>query len=1163
MMMKVHGKLIKAFGVLLIAVLLIAALPASEAMAQTYDVNPGDSIQAAILAATAGDTITIAPGTYAEKDILIDRSLIIIGDPGDTGPGPGVNAPVLDGSSFTYGDAFKIADGVSDVVIEGFVIQNYARNPGSNGIGNGISAWQQSTSNITIQDNYFTNLGWNGVLVGNDGAIGDHDNWLIKNNILDTWSFYGFELTNTSNSSIEDNIITADLVSDPETAIAIIARRDEANITIQRNIINGEMNYSLNPILIFAWDADGYGNPTLDNVVIRNNELNIVNSGGEQIRVWEISGTITDADIINNHLRSVNNATSNVLVVSPNWWGASSGPVSGDIVGDVKTNPWCYTEDCTELYVAEGGSIQDAINAASDGDTIHVAPGTYAEQLVVDKALTLLGPNTGVPGTGTRVAEAEINFPSGLTGYQPLVEVTADNVSIEGLLIDGQDFPMATAWSDANITDGILADASNFTAKNNIVKNFSRVGVIIASDHSTGLEHAGILVEDNLVTSDAVGYFSYYGGIYLQKSYGVVRGNTVNMTYRGIQIQPYNHANAANMQGMVENNNITAYRNPLYFNYSENANGDWSFENNTVSGNTVSGDSTSRWDGLLVQSFTGGNVAFTGNTVNFGTTDATEVYPFGVISWGSPGGTVDLDATFANNTFERAVVITDGTNIIKTQPDMAFYSMIQDAIDDASDGDTIEVGPGTYNEAISVGKALNVIGSGDDITVIDGTGLTDTTLFASSGLTNGTLEVSGFTFKDDPTPAANMTYLVSFHGCQDPAKINFHNNTLIGSGDYEYDWGLLAGYNGSCETVINHNTFDNIGGNNILIERATGPVEIGFNDFSMPPYTTSGVPAIWSMSYGDAANPNTVTGTHWYHNNTIHGQTEGQIIWSGIGIAPAWGTGWDVRQYGTYEDVLIEDNTVEDFYNVGIQVEVDGSESTFNGVIQNNVLTAYPSQPYSKGIRLLGPVTDTQLLGNDIKEGYRGIYLSGTWGQPIYPTGITVENNNLAGNEIGYEEQDTSADQDISPNWWGSACGPAEGYVVGNIDYTPWCCDQTCSSYCVPETTMDSVDDAYNTVVDGVLTVDIPGVLENDIGGAPALTAQLVTDVVVGEGTLDWSAAQDGSFTYTPPPGWVGTTTFTYRSCGADDICACEPATVTITVLEPLYFFPIFSNSGD
>ena len=67
--------------------------------------------------------------------------------------------------------------------------------------------------------------------------------------------------------------------------------------------------------------------------------------------------------------------------------------------------------------------IQDAINAAEIGDEIAVKNGTYPENLLVDKSLVLKGEgNAVVNGSGSSA---------------PLVTITSDNVTLEGLTFAG------------------------------------------------------------------------------------------------------------------------------------------------------------------------------------------------------------------------------------------------------------------------------------------------------------------------------------------------------------------------------------------------------------------------------------------------------------------------------------------------------------------------------------------------------------------------------------------------------------------------------------------------------------------------------------------------------------------------------------------------------
>ncbi|MES2629649.1 MAG: Ig-like domain-containing protein, partial [Bacteroidota bacterium] len=150
--------------------------------------------------------------------------------------------------------------------------------------------------------------------------------------------------------------------------------------------------------------------------------------------------------------------------------------------------------------------------------------------------------------------------------------------------------------------------------------------------------------------------------------------------------------------------------------------------------------------------------------------------------------------------------------------------------------------------------------------------------------------------------------------------------------------------------------------------------------------------------------------------------------------------------------------------------------------------------------------------------------------------------------------------------------GPANGTLVFNNDgtftYTPntsfigtdlffySLCDNGTPSLCdtgavfiqVNFTTINqppvAVNDTYTTTSGVTLTVAAPGVIANDSDADKAL---LVATVVSGttNGTLVLNA--NGSFTYTPAPGFVGADSFIYSICDTSGLC--DTATVFINVL--------------
>ncbi len=89
--------------------------------------------------------------------------------------------------------------------------------------------------------------------------------------------------------------------------------------------------------------------------------------------------------------------------------------------------------------------------------------------------------------------------------------------------------------------------------------------------------------------------------------------------------------------------------------------------------------------------------------------------------------------------------------------------------------------------------------------------------------------------------------------------------------------------------------------------------------------------------------------------------------------------------------------------------------------------------------------------------------------------------------------------------------------------------------------TPTGADDETTTTVGVPVTLDGPGVLANDVG---TLHIASVTQPAAGTGEVEL-VGTDGGFTYTPPAGWSGRTTFTYT---ASDGTSTVTRTVTVTV---------------
>lgn len=102
-----------------------------------------------------------------------------------------------------------------------------------------------------------------------------------------------------------------------------------------------------------------------------------------------------------------------------------------------------------------------------------------------------------------------------------------------------------------------------------------------------------------------------------------------------------------------------------------------------------------------------------------------------------------------------------------------------------------------------------------------------------------------------------------------------------------------------------------------------------------------------------------------------------------------------------------------------------------------------------------------------------------------------------------------------------------------------------------------AVDDEYTTPPNHTTVIPAPGVLRNDADvPADTLTASLVSGTSAG--TLNFHS--DGSFTFTPPSGFVGELSFTYQAIDKDGGVS-NTATVTLTVDNLYLYLPVVVHS--
>jgi hypothetical protein len=175
--------------------------------------------------------------------------------------------------------------------------------------------------------------------------------------------------------------------------------------------------------------------------------------------------------------------------------------------------------------------IQPAIDAASPGATITIGRGSYFENLVVNKPLTLFG------GSNATVVYPTIDEPTCKTGSGSLcggaassiILVEASNVTISNLRLDGD---------NPNITSSVVVGGADISARNGIITN-----------HLKGVPYTNLVVSKVNVEN-----------VYLRGIYASTAGGTFNFNHdqvKNVQAEEGSIAMfASENSGVMEGNKV-------------------------------------------------------------------------------------------------------------------------------------------------------------------------------------------------------------------------------------------------------------------------------------------------------------------------------------------------------------------------------------------------------------------------------------------------------------------------------------------------------------------------------------------------------------------------------------------------------------------------------
>ena len=867
------------------------------------------TIGGAIAAATENDRIVVANGTYEER-ITINKSVdvvaatpggVVIEDPGNYGPVVRIRndaSPTIDGVRI---DGLRTGNVSAAVAFSapGTSGEWTLRNVTVSDADVGVSA-ARSTGDWTVEESRFSEIVFNGI-----DATASSGDWTVAETTVQN-----------GRSPASDGITATGATGNWTVRDALVADQGSAGIA--------------------ASDADGA--PRVVGSVVRDNGATGVEAAGSagltvrRTAVVDNNGTgldlrnatgehVVDGSVVSGNAAAGVDATdaSATADATGNWWGREPGPDAGQCVGNADCSdalsdaPSISGPDSgADIVVAPDGSgafesIQNAVDAAADGDTIRVRSGSYTyergeQPVTVEKNVTIVGDGDVIlegPGLDSSPAITVAG------GAEPVIE----SISIRAFGIG----------VDATETDG------DWTLRNVSVE---QVDAGVAATNATG---AWTVTESTFENAAA----------------GVVASRT---------------------------------------------NGDWRIEKSRIVDNErgVVARDVSAGSVRIANSTVADNTRVGVNATNSAVTvDATGNW------WGQPDGPTDGQCV-GNVDCGEPVSTPPAVDVRVAADGSGEFDSIRSAIEAASDGATIRVASGTYDETrIELDKNVTISGEPGATVVGDGPDAGEIT-------TNPAFVVPGDL--DDPVAPtveglALRDHVTGFQfsgssGDWVVRDVTLENTRLaISASRTEGEWVV--------ENVSHDPPETHIFAQGIDADRSTG-------DWRVSRFETARVNA--------SVDARGATGD-WTVSN-------GSFVDTGIGVYAESATGqWRIRR-----------TSVESSREYSFSGETTGiyaAETTAAWRIANTTVEGaeaavdltprYPrfDDPASGNLT----IAESKLVENEVAIRANGV--NGSW---------VVTRSTIADNAIGIDATDANRTGDATDNWWGQPSGPEKSQCVGNVD---------------------------------------------------------------------------------------------------------------------------------